>query len=170
MIRPARPEDIPALLAIWNPIIRETMVTFNNAEKSPADLAAMLAEKAAAGQPFLVAEGSGAKVLGFATYGAFRAGPGYRFTAEHTIILAPAARGQGLGRALMAALEAEARAAGLHILVAGVSGGNDGAEDFHRAIGFHTIARLPGVGFKFGRFWDLILMQKALAPPAPPEV
>ncbi|MDP3961847.1 MAG: N-acetyltransferase family protein [Pseudorhodobacter sp.] len=161
MIRPARPADLPAIMAFWNPLIRDTLVTFNPVEKSLPDMEAMLAAKAAAGQAFVVAEHAGA-VVGFATYGPFRSGPGYAHTAEHTIILSDAARGQGLGRALLMALEDHVRAAGVHSLFAGVSGGNPAGRAFHAAMGYQLAATLPEVGFKFGRWWDLWLMQKFL--------
>ena len=122
MIRAATVADCAALAALWNPIIRDTLVTFTTAQKSAEGLAATLAEKASAGFPFLVADRGG--LLGFATYGAFRAGPGYARTVEHTIILAPEARGQGVGRALMAAIEGHARGAGIHSMIAGVSAAN----------------------------------------------
>lgn len=161
MIRPAGSADIPAILSIWNPQIRDTMVTFNAVEKTATDLATALADKAAAGQPFLVVEDAGG-VAGFATYGAFRSGVGYARSAEHTIILGPGARGRGMGRALMTAIEAQARDRGIHALMAGVSGGNPEGRAFHAAIGYREVAVVPQVGWKFGRYWDLILMQKIL--------
>jgi phosphinothricin acetyltransferase len=81
---------------------------------------------------------------------------------EHSVVLAPEARGAGLGRALMHALEEHARAAGVHCLIAGVSAENPSGLRFHGAIGFEEVARLPEVGFKNGRFLDLVLMQKML--------
>lgn len=108
-VRPARLSDCAALLAIWNPVIRDTATTFNAVEKTLADLAQMIADKAAAGHGFLVAESEGA-VLGFASYGQFRAGIGYAHTMEHTIVLGPQARGRGVGRALLGATEAHAKA------------------------------------------------------------
>jgi len=158
ILRQADPRDIPQILAFWNPLIRETSVTFTTVEKTPETLAADLAARAAA---FQVAEEAG-RVLGFASYGTFRSGPGYAHTAEHTVILAPEARGRGVGRALMARLQEVARAADMHVLVAGVSGENLGAIAFHRAIGFAEVARMPEVGRKFGRWMDLVLLQKVL--------
>lgn len=158
MIRPATPADCAAIAAIWNPVIRDTAITFTTLEKTGAGLAATLAEKAAAGLPFLVAAEE--EVLGFATYGAFRSGPGYARTMEHTVVLGPAARGRGIGRALMAALEDHARARGVHSLIAGVSAENPAGRAFHAALGYAEIAVLPEVGFKFGRWMDLVLMQK----------
>lgn len=160
MIRAAVPADCAGIATIWNPIIRDTAVTFTTAEKTPEGLAATLEEKAAAGHPFLVAVEE--ELLGFATYGAFRNGPGYARTMEHTIILAPAARGRGVGRALMAAIEAHAEARGVHSLWAGVSAENPAGRAFHAALGYAEIAVLPEVGWKFGRWMDLVLMQKIL--------
>lgn len=161
MIRTARPADMAQVAVIWNQVIRETAITFTTAEKSEAGLRATLAEKAAAGQGFLV-DVAGDTVRGFALYGPFRAGPGYRFTMEHTIHLAEGARGKGLGRALLGALEEQARCAGVHSLWAGISAENPESVGFHARMGYAEIARLPEVGHKFGRWMDLVLMQKRL--------
>ncbi|MFN3972217.1 MAG: GNAT family N-acetyltransferase [Gemmobacter sp.] len=161
MIRAAGPGDIPAILGIWNPVIRDSAITFNPVEKTHADLSAMLAERAAAGHALLVAEEGGA-VLGFATYGQFRGGAGYARTMEHTVHLGPQARGRGIGRALMGVIEDHARAGGAGSMFAGVSGENAGGRAFHAAMGYAEVAVLPRVGWKFGRWFDLVLMQKFL--------
>jgi phosphinothricin acetyltransferase len=161
MIRPALPTDCGQIAAIWNPVIRDSFVTFNAVEKTGEELRATLEDKARADFPFLVAEAEG-RVLGFATYGQFRGGVGYARTMEHTIILAPEARGRGLGRTLMAAIEDHARARGAHSMIAGVSGANPPGIAFHAALGYAEVAVLPEVGFKAGRWLDLVLMQKLL--------
>jgi phosphinothricin acetyltransferase len=102
------------------------------------------------------------EVVGFATYFQFRGGVGYRHTLEHSIMLDARVRGLGLGRALMAAVEDHARAAGHHTLFAGVSGANPEGRAFHAAIGFRDVATLREVGFKNGQWLDLWLMQKML--------
>ncbi len=163
ILRPAAAADAGPIAALWNPVIRETAATFTTLEKTPEGLAAEIAARLADGKAFLLAEAQGT-LLGFATYFQFRAGPGYAHTMEHTIILAPAARGRGVGRALMSGLEDHAQRAGVHALWAGVSAENPAGIAFHSAIGFTTIARLPEVGYKFGRWMDLVLMQKILAP------
>ncbi|EPX85171.1 GNAT family N-acetyltransferase [Salipiger mucosus] len=158
ILRPAREADAEAIAAIWNPLIEGTAVTFTTAPKTPEGLRADIAARGAA---FQVAEEGGA-LLGFATYFQFRGGPGYARTMEHSVQLAPEARGRGIGRALMAALEAEARAQGVHSMFAGVSGENPAGRAFHAALGYREVARLPEVGHKFGRWMDLLLMQKIL--------
>lgn len=161
IIRDATVADTPAIAMIWNHNIRHTATTFTTAEKTPEGLAADIEIRRAEGKGFLVAEEAG-KVLGFATYFQFRGGPGYAFTAEHSVMLDAAARGKGAGRALMAGLEAHARRAGMHSLIAGVAGENAAGVAFHAALGYREIARLPEVGRKFDRWMDLILMQKLL--------
>ncbi|KPP88688.1 MAG: phosphinothricin acetyltransferase [Rhodobacteraceae bacterium HLUCCO07] len=158
MIRPARPGDAASIATIWNHVIRDTTVTFTTEEKTEAGLCAMMTDRAPG---FVVAQESGA-IIGFATYGTFRNGPGYAHTRELTIQLAPEARGRGLGRALMSALEEAARADGVHVLMAGISGANPGSVAFHARLGFETCGTLREVGCKWGEWLDLVLMQKIL--------
>jgi phosphinothricin acetyltransferase len=161
MIRAARAGDAAGIVAIWNPVIRDTIVTFNSVEKTEGEVVALIAEKEAAGFVFLVAEAEGA-VVGLATYGQFRGGFGYRKTVEHTIVLGPEARGRGFGRALLAEIEGHARASGHHSIWAGVSGENEDGAAFHARMGYEFVAKLSEVGRKFERWHDLVLMQKRL--------
>lgn len=160
-LRPATKADAPALAALWNPWITGTAITFNPDPKTPEDMAALIAARQSAGQAFFVAE-SGGNLLGFATYAQFRGGAGYARTMEHSVILAPEARGRGAGRALMQAVEDHARAGGAHQMIAGVSGENPEGRAFHEALGYRLIATVPEAGHKFGRYMDLWLLQKYL--------
>lgn len=162
-IRPALPQDAEAIMAFWNPFIRETTVTFQPLEKSLAEVRQAIADKPRQGFAFLVAEAEGGQIMGFASYGQFRAGLGYRTAMEHTIILAPEAQGKGVGRALMAALEAHALAQGYHTMVGAVSAENTAGLAFHKALGFAEVGRLPQLGLKFDRFIDLVLLHKILS-------
>jgi phosphinothricin acetyltransferase len=161
-IRAVEQGDLEAILALWNPIIRETAVTFASVEKTVQSLGEYIAAREAAGRCFLVALGEGGEFLGFATYDQFRGGDGYVHAMEHTIILGAEARGRGVGRALMVRIEAHAAAAGAHTMVAGISGENPGAVGFHAALGYAPVGQLPQSGRKFDRWMDLILMQKIL--------
>lgn len=159
-VRTARAADAGAVARIANAVIRDTLITFTTDLRQPEDIARQIAARA---PRFLVAERDG-QVVGHATYGPFRTGPGYAHTAEHSIQLDERARGQGLGRALMARLEAVARDDGIHVLVAGISGANAGGIGFHARLGFAEVGRMPQVGRKAGQWLDLVLMQKILSP------
>lgn len=161
MLRPAEAGDRQAILALWNPIVTGTTITFSSHEKTDETLAAMIAGRRAAGQEFFVALDDG-KLAGFATYAQFRGGNGYAHAMEHTIILAEAARGRGVGRALMDKVECHARAGGAHTLFAAVSAENSGGVAFHTALGFRTLTLIPEAGRKFERWLDLVLMMKML--------
>lgn len=158
MIRAADPDDAPAIAALWNAVIAQPHITFTTDTKSDAAVAQMITDRAGA---FRVAR-IGGTVAGFATFGSFRSGPGYRHTAEHSIMLGPQARGQGVGRALMAALESDAAARDIRLLVAGISGGNPDAVAFHNRLGFAHSGRIPQAGYKSGQWLDLILMHKVI--------
>ncbi|WP_424831141.1 N-acetyltransferase family protein [Ruegeria sp.] len=160
IIRPATPADVDAIVSITNEVIQDTLVTFTTELRTPAGIAADI--KGRSGH-YLVAELRD-QVVGFATFGPFRAGPGYAKTCEHTIQLSPDARGQGVGKALMKALENVARDNGVHVLVAGISSANPAAIAFHAALGFAEVGRMPEVGRKWDQWLDLVLMQKILTP------
>lgn len=158
ILRQARLQDAEAIKALANDIIENTQVTFTTKTRTLAEIEAEIRDK---GKRFLVAEVDGI-LAGYASYGAFRSGPGYAHTAEHTIHLAPTSRGKGIGRALWEQLEQVARDDGIHVLVAGISGANPGAIGFHTAMGFSKAGQMPQVGRKFGEWLDLVLMQKIL--------
>lgn len=161
MIRDAAARDAAGVTAIWNHVIRDTVATFNSAEKPVSEVADLIAARQAAGRCFLVAEDAQG-IAGFVTFDQFRAGIGYRLTMEHTVQLAPRAWGQGLGRRLMDTMETRARNAGVHAMIAGVAGENEAGRAFHAALGYRLVGTLPQVGYKFGRYMDLWLMQKIL--------
>ncbi len=160
-IRAASRADAGAIVEIWNPVIRDTTVTFNSVEKSVDDVVDLISERRRDGREFYVAQ-SDSELLGFATYGQFRAGVGYAFAMEHTIILGPNARGKGIGRALLTAIESHAREAGAHSMIGGISGENLDAQAFHARMGYPEVGRVPEAGRKFGRWIDIVFMQKIL--------
>ncbi|SEW24041.1 phosphinothricin acetyltransferase [Cognatiyoonia koreensis] len=155
MIRPATADDAPAVRTIWNTLIRETTVTFNSIGKTEAEVAAFLENG-----PVFVADIGG--VCGYASFGPFRAGVGYQRIAEHSIVLTDDARGKGLGRGLMNAIAEQAESQGINSLIAGVSGENTAGQAFHAHLGFNQVGYIPEAGYKFGRYIDLVLMQKRL--------
>lgn len=160
-LRPAALSDSAGICALWNPVIRDTLVTFNPTEKTEADIITTIRQKQADGHGFwVVTDAQG--IVGIASYGQFRAGAGYAHAMEHTIVLHPSVHGRGIGRALMATLEHHAHAHGAHCMIAGVSAVNQAGVAFHAALGYTTVATIPQVGRKADRWLDLILMQKFL--------
>ncbi|MEL6679215.1 MAG: N-acetyltransferase family protein [Pseudomonadota bacterium] len=132
-IRPAEDGNLSDIGRVWNRMIGETLSTFTTAEKSRSDLTDWIRRQRDAGRPVLVIRVDGG-FGGFATYGPFRSGPGYRHTMEHTILMEDRCQGTGAARRLLEALEAEAHRAGVRQLIAGISAENP------RAIAFHTRA------------------------------
>jgi L-amino acid N-acyltransferase len=161
IVRPATDADMAQVAAIWEPILRDTTITFASDIRTAETLIRLATDRRAEGREFFVAA-DGDIVLGFATYGQFRGGNGYVSSMEHTVILAPGANGRGVGRALMAAVEDHARAGGAHTMVAVVSGENPEGTAFHKAVGYIEYGTLPQVGRKFGRYLDAVFMVKLL--------
>lgn len=161
MIRQATEADAAQIAALLRPVVMHTTITFLSTPKSRDDIIADLRAKAKAGHGMFVADHDD-KLLGMAGYGQFRGGNGYAHAYEHSIVLAPDARGRGLGHQLMAQLEIHAKASGGHTLWAGVSAENPDGVAFHSQRGFEHVAILPEVGRKFERWIDLVLMRKQL--------
>jgi len=161
IIRAATTKDAQAIADIWNPVIRNSVATFTNVEKLPSELKNMILERNRLNYGLYVAEVSDI-ILGFASYGPFRNGSGYARTMEHSIFMAPDAKRKGIGKALMEKLEKHARNTGVHTLIAGLSSENIGGIMFHTSLGYTQVADIKQAGFKFDRWYDLVLMQKLL--------
>jgi len=167
-IRDATVSDVPAITVIYNALLETTTHEWTEIAHTVAEREQWLADQSAAGRPALVAIDSGA-VVGWATYGDFRDSerwPGYRYTVEHSIHVREDHWGRGVGRALMDALVGRARAEGKRVMVAGIDGDNTGSIRFHERLGFFEVGRMPGIGEKFGRRLDLVLMQLLLDEPS----
>ena len=171
MVRPVRvrdaiADDIPAISGLYNALIATTTVAWTEDLEPIEAREAWFAEQAAAGNPVLVAEVNGL-VVGFASYDDFRDStkwPGYRFTVEHTIHVAQTHAGSGLGRALLEALINRAVQRGKHAMVGAIDSENTGSIAFHARLGFVEVARIPQVGFKFGRWLNLVLVARIVGP------
>ncbi len=161
-IRDAVAADLPAILDIYNEVIATSTAVYRD---DPVDLAnrrAWFDERGARGFPILVAVDDAGTLLGFASFGPFRDWPGYRHTVEHMVHIHASARGQGLGRTLIEALLPRASAMGMHVMVAGIDADNAASIRLHEKLGFETTAHMREVGTKFGRWLDLVFMQKTL--------
>lgn len=162
VIRAVQAADARGILDIVNDAILNTTAWYDHVPWTPERVTEWQAAKAADGWPVIVAEAPGGSVAGFGSFGPFRARQAYAKTAEHSVYVAKAYRGQGCGRRLLEALVEEARARSLHTLIGGVDSENGGSLAFHRALGFEEAGRLREVGRKFDRWLTLVFMQKLL--------
>lgn len=161
-IRPAGSADLEAIAAIYEPEVRHGTATFEVEPPGPAELGLRLKHLEAVGLPWLVAEGAGA-VVAYAYAAPHRDRPAYRFTVEDSVYVAPSARGQGVGRALLDAVVAAAAARGMRQMVAVIGdSANLGSIQLHRACGFTLVGTFRDVGRKFDRWLDVVLMQRGL--------
>lgn len=164
LIRPSRDEDVPAITAIYGHAVLHGTGTFELEVPGEADMAQRRRAVLDAGWPWLVAERDG-QVLGYAYAQPFRPRRAYRFCLEDSIYLAEAARGQGVGRLLLADLitRCEQRGARQMLAVIGDSA-NAGSIGVHRSLGFEHSGVLKQAGWKFERWLDVVMMQRALGP------
>jgi len=161
MVRAAVEGDLPAMLAIYNDAVLTTTAIWNDSLVDLDNRRQWLEGRRRQRYPVLVAT-LGDAIVGYASFGDFRAFDGYRFTVENSVYVAEKARRQGAASALLAALIEEARALGKHVMVAGIAGDNDISIRLHAKYGFVETARMLEVGFKFGRWLDLVFMQLKL--------
>ncbi|MFI6480424.1 GNAT family N-acetyltransferase [Nonomuraea sp. NPDC050663] len=163
VIRPLRDEDLTAVRDIYAHYVAETVATFDEVAPDLDAWTAKAGAVTAAGMPFLVAEADG-RVLGFAYAGQYRPKPAYRHTVEDTIYLAPGATGHGLGGRLLAALIEGCAATPARQMVAMIADtGLAASAKLHLRHGFTEAGRLTRVGFKLGRWVDVVIYQRELA-------
>ena len=161
-IRPSRKADMPVLTAIYRHYVLHSSASFDTEPPDEAELTRRRAELLARGMPHLVLEAEGA-VRGYAYAGAYRPRAAYRGTVEDSVYLAPDAVGRGHGHALLAALIKACTAAGFRQMVAVIGdGGNVASIRLHERQGFRAVGTLRSVGFKHGRWLDVVLLQRAL--------
>lgn len=162
-IRPATLADAPAITAIYAHHTLHGTGTFDEVPPSEAEMAAKLGKLLEAGAPWLVSEDGGA-VTGFAYAAQFRDRSAYRYTAEDSIYIHPNHQGKGLGSALLEALIEASRAYGFREILAVIGdSANTGSIRVHRRFGFQDAGVIRNVGFKFGRWLDVVFMQLSLA-------
>lgn len=169
LVRDATEADLEGITAIYNDAVRTTTAIWNETVVDLADRGRWFAARRGAGHPILVATDETGRVVGYATYGDWRAFDGYRHTVEHSVYVARTARGQGVGEALMRELIARARAARKHAMVAGIEAGNAVSIRLHEKLGFVAVGLLPQVGCKFGRWLDLAFLQLLLDDRTDPD-
>lgn len=164
LIRAAGTRDLAAVQAIYADYVRHSSASFELVPPDLAEIERRYASVREAGLPFLVAVDAEDDVLGYAYVGEYRTRPGYRYCCEHSIYLAPASRGRGLGSSLLRAIMDGAAAAGRTEMIAVVGGGleNTASIALHQRLGFRLVGVLQRVGYKFDRWWDSALLQARL--------
>ena len=167
-VRAAVPADLPGILAIYNEVIAASTAVYALAPVTLGERTAWWEARQAQGYPVLVAA-EGADVLGFSSFGDWRGWPGYRFTVEHSVYVATACQQRGIGRQLVEALFPLAAQLDKHVMLGGIDAANAASIAFHRRLGFKQVAHFEEVGHKFGRWLDLVFMQRMLDPPGTPR-
>jgi len=162
LIRKYLDTDAEAVRKIINTSILHTTHNYDYYPKTLEEVQKLFSEKIKDGFPVLVCEVNG-EVAGYATYGKFRAKPGYSHSIEHSIYLNEKAQGKGLGSKLMSQLIETAKLQGYHIMIAGMDSENLSSYRFHQKMGFIETARMPEVSFKFGKWLTLVFMQLRLS-------
>lgn len=162
-IRASQDSDIAAITDIYRHHVLFGTGTFETEPPGESDMAARRRDVLSRNLPYLVAVDGQDRILGFAYANWFKPRPAYRFSAEDSIYVLDAARGQGVGRLLLDALSRECEAAGVRKLLAVIGdSANTGSIGVHRAAGFEPAGTLRSMGWKFGRWLDIVLMEKTL--------
>ena len=173
-LRDATPRDAAAIAAIYGPYVQTSAFSFEEIPPDADEMAARMKKITEAGLPYLVAEEEGlvaedaGKVAGYAYASAFHTRSAYRFTVENSVYVAPQSTRAGTGTLLMRRLISECAERGLRQMIARIGDGENIASiALHEKLGFRRIGELRGVGFKFGRWVDVVEMQLVLGPQRP---
>jgi phosphinothricin acetyltransferase len=164
-VRDSRDDDMPQVEAIYAYHVRHGLGSFEEMPPPLVELRRRREEVLGKGLPYLVAADPAGTVLGYAYAGPYRTRSAYRFTVEDSVYVRPDLARRGIGRLLLAALVERCAAAGYRQMIA-VIGDSDNAASIglHAALGFRRAGTLRSIGFKFGRWVDGVLMQRALGP------
>lgn len=157
-----------AILAIFNEAIVNSTALYDYQPRTSANMVDWFQAKQSGGFPVIGIEDGTGKLLGFGSYGTFRAWPAYKYTVEHSVYVHKDHRGQGLGHALLHALITTARQHEIHAMIGGIDARNTASIALHEQHGFKHAGTLPQVGFKFGAWLDLAFYQLLLETPRHP--
>ncbi|MBA8991383.1 phosphinothricin acetyltransferase [Curtobacterium pusillum] len=161
-VRDCEPRDLDVVHALHVDAVLHSTAIWQEEPHPRSYFDGWLAERRADGYPVIVAEIDG-RVAGYASYSQWRPHQGYRLTVEHSVYVVEEFRGRGVATALMNALVSRAKDEGRHVMIAGICSTNTGSIALHERLGFTTVAVVPEVGRKFGRWLDLTLMRLPLA-------
>lgn len=157
-----------AILDIFNDAIVHSTALYDYKPRAPETMGPWFAAKQRGGWPVIGVEDEHGTLLGFASYGTFRAWPAYKYTVEHSIYVDTRFRGRGLGRVLLKEAIAAAQGQDYHVMVGGIDAANAVSIKLHESLGFTHCGTVKHAGFKFGRWLDLAFYQLILRTPAAP--
>jgi L-amino acid N-acyltransferase len=160
-VRDASVDDLPGILEIFNEVITNSTAVWFDTRDDLQGRRRWFEARKVRGFPILVGVEDGS-VLGYATFADFRAWHGYRHTVEHSIYVRADRRRSGIGRILLCALLERATASRAHAMVGAIEALNHASLALHAGLGFKEVARMPEVGCKFGRWLDLVFVQRLL--------
>jgi len=163
------PEHGGAILGIMNEAIVNSTALYDYRPREPSSMVGWFEAKRAKSFPVWGAVDNAGSLLGFASYGTFRAWPAYKYSVEHSVYVAPGQQGRGVGTQLMQRLIQSAATQELHALIGGIDASNAGSVAFHQKLGFVHAGTIKEAGFKFGRWLDLAFYQLILATPTTPS-
>jgi phosphinothricin acetyltransferase len=158
----------PQILAILNDAIVNTTAIYDYKPRPLDSMASWFAAKRQGKFPVIGAVTESGELAGFASYGVFRAWPGYKYSVEHSIYVAADHRGKGIGKLLLRRLIDDAKNQDYHTLIGGIDSPNPVSVALHKALGFQHVGTIRQVGFKFGRWLDLDFYQLILSTPSSP--
>ncbi|MCL6245741.1 N-acetyltransferase family protein [Acinetobacter sp. ANC 7200] len=163
LIRLATPQDLAAILAIYNHEVLNGFATWNDQAYTFDSFQQKLLDFQKQNFPFVVIEDQDQQqIAGYADYGSFRNFAGYRHTVEHSVYIDPNYARLGLGQQLLEHLIQHAKSQNMHVMIAGIDHGNSASIALHKKLGFKQTGYMPEVGQKFGEWRDLVLMQLQL--------
>jgi L-amino acid N-acyltransferase len=157
-----------AILDIYNDAIANTTAVYEYELFRPGKIQLWFADKQAAKYPVIGAIDDAGALLGFASYGVFRARPAYKYTVEHSVYVHKDHRGKGIGRELLKRIIDAAREQNYHVMIGGIDAENESSIALHKQFGFVHAGTITQSGFKFGRWLDLVFYQLTLSTPSTP--
>ena len=161
-VRPAIHEDLPGILAIYNEAVLNTTASYDYEPGTLEHRRAWFEDHVRDNFPVFVAVNEAGRVVGWSALNRYRDRKGYQFTTENSVYVAADARGRGIGKLLMRPLIDAARERGLHAILAGIDAQNEASIRLHASFGFVKVAHFRQVGFKFGRWLDVVYMELLL--------
>jgi phosphinothricin acetyltransferase len=157
-----------AILAIFNDAILNSTALYDYKPRTMETMARWFETKSAGKYPVIGVENDSGELMGFGSYGMFRAWPAYKYSVEHSVYVDARFRGQGVGRRLLREIIAAAQGQDYHVLIGGIDSTNAVSIRLHEALGFAFCGTIRQAGFKFNRWLDLAFYQLILAAPAHP--